>query len=112
MSERWIPGKRYDFYKGKDKAANYQFQKNSELQGAFHVSLYIVMEDGSQIGFKYGANPADETVDAFNLYRLDADGKAIADQGTGRVWLIPIMQELDHVLTVAQEAIDKVENGE
>ncbi|MBR5590133.1 MAG: hypothetical protein IKW40_01225 [Anaerotignum sp.] len=76
MSERWIPGKRYDFYKGKDKAANYQFQKNSELQGAFHVSLYIVMEDGSQIGFKYGTSPADETVDAFNLYRLDADGKA------------------------------------
>ncbi len=75
MSERWIPGKRYDFYKGKDKAANYQFQNNSELKGGFHMSLYIVMEDGSQIGFKYGANPADETKDGFNLYRLDADGK-------------------------------------
>ena len=49
---------------------------------------------------------------AADFYTLDADGKAIADQGTGRVWLIPIMQELDHVLTVAQEAIDKVENGE
>ena len=76
MSERWIPGKRYDFYKGKDKAANYQFQKNSELKGAFHMSLYIVMEDGSQIGFKYGTHPADETKDGFNLYRVDADGKA------------------------------------
>ena len=40
------------------------------------MSLYIVMEDGSQIGFKYGTSPADETTDAFNLYRLDADGKA------------------------------------
>ena len=76
MSERWIPGKRYDFYRGKDKAKNYQFQKNSELQGAFHMSLYIIMEDGSQVGFKYGANPADETQNGFNLYRLDADGKA------------------------------------
>ena len=76
MSDRWIPGKRYDFYKGKDKAKNYAFQKNSELQGAFHMSLYIIMEDGSQVGFKYGANPADETQNGFNLYRLDADGKA------------------------------------
>ena len=75
MSDRWIPGKRYDFYKGKDKAKNYAFQKNSELQGAFHMSLYIIMEDGSQVGFKYGANPADETQNGFNLYRLDADGK-------------------------------------
>ena len=77
MSDRWIPGKRYDFYKGKDKAKNYGFQKNSELQGAFHMSLYIIMEDGSQIGFKYGANPVDEAQNGFNLYRLDADGKAI-----------------------------------
>ena len=76
MSDRWIPGKRYDFYKGKDKAKNYGFQKNSELQGAFHMSLYIIMEDGSQIGFKYGANPVDEAQNGFNLYRLDADGKA------------------------------------
>ena len=76
MSDRWIPSKRYDFYKGKDKAKNYAFQKNSELHGAFHMSLYIIMEDGSQIGFKYGANPADETQNGFNLYRLDADGKA------------------------------------
>ena len=76
MSDRWIPGKRYDFYKGKDKAKNYAFQKNSELQGAFHMSLYIIMEDGSQVGFKYGANPADETQNGFNLYRLDVDGKA------------------------------------
>ena len=76
MSDRWIPGKRYDFYKGKDKAKNYGFQKNSELQGAFHMSLYIIMEDGSQIGFKYGANPVDEAQNGFNLYRLDAGGKA------------------------------------
>ena len=76
MSDRWISGKRYDFYKGKDKAKNYAFQKNSELQGAFHMSLYIIMEDGSQVGFKYGANPADETQNGFNLYRLNADGTA------------------------------------
>ena len=45
------------------------------------------------------------------FYTVDENGKAIANQGTRRVWLIPIMQELDHVLTVAQEAIDKVEQG-
>ena len=48
---------------------------------------------------------------AADFYTLDANGKAIANQNTRRVWLIPIMQELDHVLTVAQEAIDKVEQG-
>ena len=45
------------------------------------------------------------------FYTLDANGKAIANQNTRRVWLVPIMQDLDHVLTVAQEAIDKVEQG-
>lgn len=45
------------------------------------------------------------------FYTVDANGKAIANQDTRRVWLIPIMQELDHVLTVAQEAIDKIEQG-
>ena len=45
------------------------------------------------------------------FYTLDRNGKAIANNDTKRVWLIPIMQELDHVLTVAQEAIDKVEQG-
>lgn len=45
------------------------------------------------------------------FYTVNANGKAIANQDTRRVWLISIMQELDHVLTVAQEAIDKVEQG-
>ena len=43
------------------------------------------------------------------FYTLNADGKAIANQDTRRVWLIPIMNEMDHVLTVAQDAIDKIE---
>ena len=48
---------------------------------------------------------------AAKFYTLDANGKAIANQDTRRVWLIPIMNELDHVLTVAQDAIDKIEQG-
>ena len=48
---------------------------------------------------------------AADFYTLDANGVAVANQNTRRVWLIPIMQELDHVLSVAQEAIDKVEQG-
>ena len=49
---------------------------------------------------------------AARFYTVDADGSAIAKQDTRRVWLIPIMQDLDHVLTVAQDAIDKVEQGQ
>ena len=45
------------------------------------------------------------------FYTVDADGKAIANQDTRRVWLIPILQELEHVLKVAQEEIDKIEQG-
>lgn len=45
------------------------------------------------------------------FYTLDANGNAVANQGTRRVWLVPIMQDLDHVLTVAQDAIDKIEQG-
>ena len=45
------------------------------------------------------------------FYTLDANGKAIANQGVRRVWLIPIMNDLDYVLQVAQDAIDKIEQG-
>ena len=48
---------------------------------------------------------------AAEFYTLDANNKAIANQDTRRVWLIPIMNELDHVLNVAQDAIDKIEQG-
>ena len=45
------------------------------------------------------------------FYTKDADGHAVAHTDTRRVWLIPIMNELDHVLSVAQDAIDKIEQG-
>lgn len=48
---------------------------------------------------------------AAEFYTLDADGKAVVNQDVRRVWLIPIMNELDHVLTVAQDAIDQIEQG-
>lgn len=48
---------------------------------------------------------------ASSFYTLDANGEAIANQDIRRVWLIPIMNELDHVLQVAQDAIDKIEQG-
>ena len=48
---------------------------------------------------------------AANFYTLDQNGKAIANSDTRRVWLIPIMNELNHCLTVAQEAIDKIEGN-
>ena len=44
-------------------------------------------------------------------YTLNGEGKAVANQGTRRVWLIPVMNELDHALVVAQNAIDEIENG-
>ena len=48
---------------------------------------------------------------ASKFYTLDANGKAIANNDTRRVWLIPIMNELNHVLQVAQDAIDKIEGN-
>ena len=48
---------------------------------------------------------------AAKFYTMDANGKAIANNDTRRVWLIPIMNELNHVLSVAQDAIDKIEQG-
>ena len=44
-------------------------------------------------------------------YTIDANGKAIAKQDIQRVWLLPIMHELEHDLNVAQEEIDKIEQG-
>ena len=48
---------------------------------------------------------------AARFYTLNESGKAIANDDTRRVWLIPIMNELNHVLRVAQDAIDKIEQG-
>ena len=48
---------------------------------------------------------------AATFYTKDANGHAVANAGTRRVALIPIMSELDYVLGVAQEAIDKIEQG-
>ena len=48
---------------------------------------------------------------AAKFYTLNESGKAIANNDTRRVWLIPIMNELNHVLTVAQDAIDEIEQG-
>ena len=48
---------------------------------------------------------------AARFYTLDANGKAIANADTRRVWLIPMMNDLNHVLTVAQDAIDRIEQG-
>ena len=49
---------------------------------------------------------------ASKFYTQNANGKAIANNDTRRVWLIPIINELDHVLSVAQDAIDKIEQGQ
>ena len=49
---------------------------------------------------------------AARFYTVNAEGKAIANSDTRRVWLIPIMKELDHVLTVAQDEIDRIEQGQ
>lgn len=45
------------------------------------------------------------------FYTKNANGNAIANSGTRRVQLIPIMNELDHVLSIAQAEIDRLEQG-
>ena len=75
----------------------------------------LVRAEAMIANHKYAGTGISDVEDAYakaaDFYTLDADGKAIVNQGTRRVWLIPIMQELDHVLTVAQEEIDRVEQG-
>ena len=64
---------------------------------------------------KYAGTGIADVEDAYkraeSFYTTDENGKAIANSDTKRVWLIPIMKDLDHVLAVAQEAIDKIEQG-
>ena len=48
---------------------------------------------------------------ASQYYTLNAEGKAVATQNTRRVLLRPHLQDLDHVLTVAQKEIDRIEQG-
>jgi hypothetical protein len=49
--------------------------------------------------------------DASKYYTKDANGKAIANNDTRRVWLIPTMNDLDHALEVAQDEIDRIEGN-
>ena len=64
---------------------------------------------------KYAGTGITDVEDAYAkaaaFYTKDANGYAVANAGTRRVWLIPIMNDLDHVLGVAQDAIDKIEQG-
>ena len=46
---------------------------------------------------------------ASRYYTIDANGNAIADQGTTRAQLIPTMVNLDHAITEAKKAIDAIE---
>ena len=114
----------------KSYASTYQVTKDYSYSIRADVSLKTLMSevDRSTItafqslleraenmisNYKYAGTGLVDVEDAYEkasaFYTLNAEGKAIANTNTKRVWLIPIMQELDHVLTVAQEAIDKVE---
>ena len=48
---------------------------------------------------------------ASKYYYKDENGHAVAYQDTRRVMLIPHIQDLDYVLSVAQDAIDKIEQA-
>lgn len=59
-----------------------------------------------------GITSVEETYSkAAAFYTVDANGKAVANSNTRRAWLVPIMKELDHVITVAQDAIDEIEQN-
>lgn len=53
----------------------------------------------------------DAYYDADAYFDLDAYGNPIAKQDTLRVWLCPIMKELNEALTKAQDEIDNILNG-
>ena len=64
---------------------------------------------------KYAGTGISAVEDAYRsaaaFYTINAQGQAIVNQDVRRVWLIPVMDELDHALTVAQDAIDRIEQG-
>ena len=44
-------------------------------------------------------------------FTLDSKGNPVAKTDTLRVWLCPVMKDLDEALTRAQEEIDNILNG-
>ena len=117
----------------KSYASSYQVTENYTYSIGADVSIKSLMQvvDQSTINefqrqleeaeamisnHKYAGTGITVVEDAYTkaaaFYTVDENGKAIANQDTRRVWLIPMMQELDHVLNVAQDAIDKIEQGD
>ena len=101
--------------------ANNIFEKSSNaisitLKG--NPKAKIVIENNEYLetdaNEKYAGTGITAIEDAYGkaakYYTINKDGRAIANSGTRRVWLVPIMNELDHALSVAKEAIDKIEN--
>jgi hypothetical protein len=79
-SNSWLPNKEYRVrlmdYEEKSKYRN--IQRDSELKTVFYGDNFVVLEDGTQIGFVYGHISKYKGEESFyyNLYKLTPNGTA------------------------------------
>jgi len=77
-SEKCVSGKKYVVVDREIARAQSTFQRNSELKDTFWNGAFTILEDGTQVGFKWGHTEKYKGSKDFyyNLYRLDTDGTA------------------------------------
>lgn len=79
-SNSWLPNKEYrvKLMDYEEKSKYRDIQRRSELRTTFYCDNFVVLEDGTQIGFVYGHAPKykDEKSFYYNLYKLTPDGIA------------------------------------
>ena len=77
----WVQDKKYEVRRMEyEERSKYRtLQKNSELKTTFYGDNFVVLEDGTQIGFIFGHIEKYQAEDNFhyNLYKITPDGKAV-----------------------------------
>lgn len=77
----WLPNKEYRVktMEYEEKSKYRTLQRNSELNTTFYCDNFVVLEDGTQIGFLYGhaKKYKDATNYTYNLYKITPSGEAI-----------------------------------
>lgn len=84
-SSAWIPDKTYNIQGGslEEKRKWREIQTKSELGQPFYLDNFVILEDGTQIGFIYGHIDKYKGSESFyyNLYKLTPSGEAIFLKG-------------------------------
>lgn len=76
----WLPDKKYcvKTMEYEEKSKYRQIQRNSEMKTTFYGDNFVILEDGTQIGFVYGHidKYKGSTMFHYNLYKLTPNGVA------------------------------------